>query len=115
MLIEELHHLMNLDPDTGIQHFIDGPAMDDRIREWFETPEGTVADLPAWGHNLSQFKHAPINPTLNVLVKVAILKKMPVDIRNLVITNIAIQFKEIDLFHVVVVHRIGKYVDAVLI
>lgn len=115
MIIEELEHLMALNPDTGIERLVDGPAMDDRIKEWFETPEGTVADLPGWGHNLSRYKHDPITPTLGVLVKTSILKKMPTDIRNLIITGIAVRFVEVDLFHVAVSHKIGTYVGEVLI
>jgi len=115
MIIEELEHLMALDPDTGIKRLTDGAAMDDRITEWFETPEGTVADLPAWGHNLSRYKHEPMTPTLAVLVKTSIIKKMPADIENLIITGIAVKFIEIDLFHVTISHRIGVYADEVLI
>jgi hypothetical protein len=114
-IIEEYHHLIELDPRTSITQFQDGEAMNDRIKEWFETPEGTVADLPAWGHNLLQFKHEPLSPSLSVMVKTAILRKMPVDIRNLFIIKIAVEFKEIDLCYTNIVHRMGTYVDGVLI
>jgi len=115
MLIEELQHLIKLNPDTGVERLVDGPAMDDRIREWFETPEGTVADLPSWGHNLTQFKHSPMTTSLEVVVKISIRKKMPIDIRNLIITQIAVEFREIDLFHVAISHKIGTYAGEVLI
>ncbi len=44
--IEEFDHLLELNPATEIKTYDDEDALADRIMEWLETPQGTVADLP---------------------------------------------------------------------
>lgn len=113
MIIEELDHLMDVAPTVGLVRYTDGDAMNDRIAEWFETPEGTVADLPAWGHNLVIFKHEPLDDNLEVAVSMAITRKLPVDIENLIITGIALEALEIDLCIVRIRHMLGEYAGEV--
>ena len=109
MVIEELQHLITLNPDTGVERLAAGKAMDDRIKEWLETPEGTIADLPAWGSNLMKYKHEPTTATLEVLIETSIITKMPKDIHNLVIRGISVKPMALDLFYVTIAHSIGTY------
>lgn len=74
-----------------------------------------MADLPGLGHNLAQFKHEPLDVSLEIRVAMAITKKLPKDIDNLIIQNIALVFLEIDLCVVRIVHSLGEYQEEVTI
>ena len=111
--IEEMDHLMELSPTTEVKTYDDESAMNDRIYEWLETPQGTVADLPSWGHNLGPFKFEPPGETLNVMAEMAIMTKMPQDIENLAILGINIEFVEIDCCKIVIRHRLGVFESTV--
>lgn len=115
MIIEELQHLINIDPDMGVEHLFDGPAVDDRIKEWFETPVGSMADHPSWGHNLAQFKHDPLDTTLEIRIKLAIFNKLPVDVRDIVIQSIGVEFIDIYRCKVLINHQIGIYTGEVIL
>lgn len=96
---------------TGINHdvdrFADGEALGERIKEWVETPEGTIADIPDWGHNLLGFKHDPQGVDLEVAIEMSIARKMARDIRDLVLLGISVEYLEIDLFKIVIRHQFG--------
>lgn len=111
--IEEFDHLMGLHPTTEVRTYDDGKALTDRISEWLETPQGTVADLPGWGHNLAALKHEPQGVNLNVLAEMSIAVKMPQDIENLVIQDIIIEFMEIDLCKITINHYLGNYKESI--
>lgn len=111
--IEELDHLMELKPTTEVKVYEDDDALTDRICEWFETPQGTVADLPGWGHNLSGLKHEPQGTDLDVLAEMNIAVKMPQDIENLIIQNITVEFTEIDLCRITIIHHLGVYEESI--
>jgi phage baseplate assembly protein W len=112
--IEEFEWLMEID-ETGIAVVSDADAMSSRIQEWFCTPQGTVADLPTWGHNLTQYKHEPLGSDLEVMVAMSITEKMPMDVKNLQMRNIAIEFQEIDFCYVVIDFAIGVFEGEVTI
>ena len=85
--------------------------MSERIREWLATPEGTVAHDPSWGHNLLPFKHDPMGTqgtTLEVLITMALARKMPLDIEDLRLVAVQVEVLDIDLCRVSVVHQYGK-------
>ena len=107
--IEELDHLFNLTPNQGIERYADGPAMSDRIAEWMETPEGTVADHPSWGHVLRPFRHEPTDPNLAVFIEMAIVEKLPKDVQDIKIVGIRVDVIEIDQIYVVILHQFGVY------
>lgn len=107
-IITEYEHLMALAADEGLQKLYDVEALYDRITEWFQTPEGTIADLPAWGHNLSPFKHDPTTGLyIEVMLEMAILKKLPRDVKNLEIVALRVDYPEIDLCKVTIAHRLA--------
>ena len=108
-ILTEYQHLMELDPDLGLQVLYDTDGMHDRIHEWFETPQGSIADHSSWGHNLGPFKHEPLNSTTEVLLEMAILKKLPRDVRNLFISGVHVTYSAIDLCFVTIEHGLVRY------
>lgn len=106
--IEEMNHLMDMD-SKGIELYNDGRALSDRISEWLSTPQGTVADHPAWGNNLFAFQHEPPGTTLNVMLEMSIIEKLPIDIRDLLILGISAEFEEIDYAVITIRHQLGTY------
>jgi hypothetical protein len=113
--IQELDHLLQLAPSQGVKVYDDEQAMAERITEWLECPAGTVADYPSWGHNLSAFQHEPEGSDLAPIMEMAIAEKMPVDIPDLVISGISVNFTGIDLCQVIILHQIGVYAQSVSI
>lgn len=112
-VIEELDHLLELNPTTELKKYEDEDALYDRICEWFETPQGTVADIPDWGHNMASLKFEPPGETLNVMAEMAIMVKMPRDIENLIIQSVDVEFTEIDLCQITINHSLGNYEETV--
>lgn len=102
-------------PESDIKRFDDGEAMAERIREWLDTPEGTMAHHPSWGHNLSQFKHDPLcaGGNLEVLIEMAIARKLPVDVQGLILKGVNVVVKEIDLCRVEILHQFGAQSEEV--
>jgi phage baseplate assembly protein W len=111
--IEEVDHLLELNPTTEVRKYDDEDALQDRIFEWLETPQGTMADLPGWGHNLAVLKHEPQGVNLNVVAEMSIMTKMPQDIENLVIQGVSVEFSEIDLCKIVITHRLGVFEEKI--
>lgn len=108
-IITEYQHLMDLSPHEGLETLYDVEALHDRIYEWLQTPQGTVADLPAWGHNLSPFKHDPPGPNIEVMLEMAIAKKLPQDVENLEIVGLRVEYPEIDMVKITIRHRLATY------
>lgn len=106
--IEELDHLMETD-SAGIVGYEDEAALSDRIGEWCETPQGTVADLPGWGNRFAYMKHEPPGIDLEIMAEMDVIEKLPVDIKNLVVTGIVIEFREIDLLYIGINHYLGNF------
>ena len=94
--IEEKSYLLNTS-EYGLTLFQDAAALEDRINEWFDTPAGTVADFPSWGHNLTQFKFEPPGIILNSMTEMAIIDKIRYDIPDILVKMINVEFTEIDL------------------
>jgi len=111
--IEEFDHLFELNPTTEIKKYDDEEALSDRIVEWLETPQGSLADLPGWGHNLIALKHEPQGVNLDVMAEMSITIKMPADIENLIIQSVSVEFMEIDLCRVVIRHRLGIFEEKI--
>lgn len=103
--------------ETGISHevdrSVDGDALSERIREWMETPEGTIADIPDWGHNITGFKHDPQGVDLEVAIEMSIARKMARDIKNLILLGILVEYLDIDLFKIVIRHQFGDTVGEI--
>jgi hypothetical protein len=93
--------------NADVERFEDGQALSERIREWLETPQGTVADLPGWGHHLTGFKHDPQSTHLAVAIEMSIARKLAQDIKDLILLGVGVEFIEIDLFKIIIRHQFG--------
>ena len=96
-------------PQQEIQKLEEGRAMSERIAEWLATPEGTVAHNPSWGNNLRYFKHDPMSPgsNLEVLIELALTRKLPLDIEDLILLGVKVEALEIDACKITIVHQYG--------
>jgi len=110
--IEELEHLMVMD-DSGVSVHTDEAALNERLREWFETPMGTVADLPSWGHPLLMLKFEPPGVNLNIMAEMLITEKLPRDISSLQLRSVSVEFDEIDLLRVNIDYALGTLQESV--
>lgn len=111
-VIEEFDHLMRGDL-TGLALYENSDALDDRIAEWLDTPEGSIADMPWWGNRLSRLKHEPIGINLQVMTEMSIAQKLPVDVRNIDLRGIRVEVAEIDLIRVIIQYQLGTFVGEV--
>ncbi|MBF0121712.1 MAG: hypothetical protein HQK79_23020 [Desulfobacterales bacterium] len=108
MALIEKDHLLNLSFE-GLKEYRGGDALNDRIYEWFETPQGTISDNPSWGNALWLLKHEPPSMTLNVAAEMIIVEKIAKDIEDLSVKGIQVEFLEIDLMKITISHRFGEY------
>lgn len=107
MITQEGSHLMATGENADVERYDDANAISERIIEWLETPEGTVADIPWWGNNLVGFKHDPQGSRLEVLIEMSIARKMSKDIRELILLGVGVEYVDIDLFKVLIRHQYG--------
>ncbi len=112
--IEEFDHLFRGDP-AGLAIRAGASGLEDRIQEWLATPEGTVADIPWWGNQLSFLKHEPQGVHLEVLAEMLIAKKLPSDIRNIVMKSVRVVNTEIDLVKILIEYQYGVYIGEVVL
>lgn len=113
--IFDADHLIKTDISADVKRYEDGDSIGERIKEWLETPEGTVADLPDWGHNLIGFKHDPQSPATEILIEMAIASKISLDIKDLVLLGVGVEYLDIDLFSVTIRHQYGGTVSQLLL
>ena len=109
MAFEEKSWQMNSAPDKDVKSYEEAEAMQERIREWLATPEGTVAHNPSWGHTLRRFKHDPlaIGNGLDILITMELVRKMPIDIDDLRLVAVNVDVLDIDLCKLTIVHQYG--------
>jgi hypothetical protein len=109
-MLEEFDHLMELsisDQDALARY--QGPnALNDRIMEWFQTPEGTIADFPSWGNMLKIFQHEPPTVHLEVVMEARIISKLSNDC-GVAIMGIRIDFLDIDLCRIQILYDGGMF------
>lgn len=106
-IVKEASRFIRSGADEEVSKYLDEQGLAERIYEWLETPMGTMANNPAWGNNLSAFKHDPGNASLGILMELAIASKLPIDVRDLKMVGVKVEFLEIDLCKVVIRHQFG--------
>jgi hypothetical protein len=115
MSVYDAEHLITSGINADVERFEDGDAINERIIEWLETPEGTVADIPSWGHNLLGFKHDPQGKQLEILMEMSIAQKLTKDIRDINLRGIRIEYLDIDMFLVMIIHQYGGTVSKLVL
>lgn len=106
--MKELNHLLNVD-SGGLEIAAEGKAMTNNINEWFANAEHTIADNPAWGHNLAPYQFIAQTEDDAVMMEMSILEKLPVDVRGLSIKAIRVTFPSIDGFLIEIQHQYSVY------
>lgn len=109
-MLNEADFLLGSAPKEEIRRQREGAGMSERIREWLATDEGTLAHHPAWGSNLGQFKFEPLSKEsgIDVVIMLAITRKLPQDIEGVIVTGIDVQILDVDLCKVVIQHNFGR-------
>jgi len=111
----ELDYLFDLNSD-GIQQYSGGDGMNNRIMEWLATPEGTVADDPEWGHPLRPFQFDPTGGSdLEVSVQLAVVRKIRLDINDIIVKSIAVETSDIDSMIIYINHNYGEFLETISI
>lgn len=106
--MDELDYKLEID-SHGLEVHKEGLAINNNIEEWLDTPEGTVANNPAWGHNLKPLQFEPDGEETSILIEMAISQKLPLDVRGLRIVAVRVYFPEFDKCQVVIQHQYGKF------
>ncbi len=107
MAIFDANYLLSSAAEADIRKYTDGAAMSARLQEWLDTPEGSVAHDPSWGHNLTPFKFDPQSKDLAIQIEMSITRKLPLDIEDIQIRGIEVTFLDKDMIKVVIVHQFG--------
>jgi hypothetical protein len=100
--IKEYNWLMESSQTEEIKTYADSDAAGQQISEWLGTPEGSVADLPAWGNNLSAFKHEPNGINLQVMAEISIFQKILIDIPDINLKRVGVEFPGIDIAKIII-------------
>lgn len=106
--MEELDHLLSTD-QQGLRVLTDGQALNNNIEEWLDTPEHTVADNPAWGHNLTPFLFEAPSDDLAVAMEISIAEKLPADVEGAQVSGVRVSWSGIDCCLVTVQHQYGLF------
>ena len=111
-MIDELEHQLSL-AQSGIQQMNGTDGMNNRIREWLATPEGTMAEKPRWGHNLRGYQFDPPGPMMAIEIEMSLVRKIRQDVRDLTIRGISVEVTEIDMINLFIIHDNGIFKDEI--
>ena len=106
--MHELDHLLAVSREGLVTH-TDGAALNNNIEEWFDNPEHTIADNPAWGHNLKPLLFEPPSDDLAVAIEMSIQEKLSRDVTGITIKAIRVDWPSIDSCRVVLLHQHGTF------
>ena len=106
--MQELNHLLDVDRE-GLAVSVEGKALNNNISEWFDNAMHTIADNPAWGHNLKPFQFISQTEDDAVMIEMAIIEKLPADVRGLDIRAVRVSFPAIDVFKIEIQHQYGRH------
>ena len=104
--MQELDYLLALD-NRGIKQHGDAEAMNNNIRDWLANPVCSVADQPSWGHNLTPFRFAAQGDDTEAMVEMAIISKLPKDVRGLSIAGVRVYWSDFDECQITIRHQYG--------
>lgn len=108
----EIDYLLRINAE-GIQHFDSVDGMNNRIMDWLSTPEGTVADAPAWGSPLRSIQFQPTSMHLEIELQMTVVQKIRYDVRDITVRGIDVSFPEKDLCRIVIFHNLGIFDESI--
>lgn len=107
-MLDELEYQLAL-AQNGIKQMSGQEGMNNRIREWLATPEGTMADKPRWGHNLRGYQFDPPGPILAIEMELSVVRKLRQDVADVTVRGIALEIDDIDRINLVIIHDYGVF------
>ena len=96
---------------AGIITHVGAEAINNNLREWFETPYGSMADNPDWGHRLTPFQFQPTDDLTAILIEMSIVSTLPYDIPSVQLRGVRVVYSEIDLCRIILQHQYGLFTD----
>lgn len=109
-VFSEFEFLFDINAE-GIKQVSSVDGMNNRIKDWLYTPEGTVADNPSWGSPLRGVQFEPHSPYLEIEIQMAIVQKIRRDVRDLTVRAVSVSFPNIDMAHIIIYHDLGVFED----
>lgn len=95
--MKEIDYLMTLGTNGLKEYSGELESKAAMLREWLDTPVGSIYGMPSWGNILAQFKHDPTNQVhVQVTIESRLLQKLSQDLPDLKITGIGYSEREID-------------------
>ncbi|HHA1396849.1 hypothetical protein [Enterobacter soli] len=95
--MKEIDHLMTLGTNGLKQYSGQLESKAAMLREWLDTPVGSVYGNPGWGNILSQFKHEPTNLAhVQAAMESRLLTKLSEDLPDLKVNGIGYTEREFD-------------------
>lgn len=107
-MLDELEYRLELG-QSGIRQIDGAEGLNNRIREWLSTPEGTMADKPRWGHPLRPFQFDPPSQVLAVELELSLVRKIRQDVADVTIRGIGVTINEIDRITLIILHELGIF------
>lgn len=104
--MQELDYLLVLD-HRGIKQHSDADALNNNIRDWLVNPMHSIADQPSWGHNLTPFRFSPQGDDTEAMIEMAIIRKLPKDVKGLSISGVRVHWQSFDECHITIQHQYG--------
>lgn len=102
----ELDYLLALD-SRGIKEYTGAEALNNNIKDWLANPMHSIADNPAWGHNLTPYQFAPHGADTEAMIEMAILNKLPKDVKGLSVSAVRVSWPDIGGCYVQITHQLG--------
>lgn len=79
--MNEIDSLMGADSAGVITFEGDAGSKYARLKEWFDTPEGSVYGMPSWGNPIQGYKHEPTGGDyLAIHLESKIMSKLNIDL-----------------------------------
>lgn len=107
-MLDELEYRFDLG-QSGIKQLSGAEGLNNRIREWLSTPEGTMADKPRWGHPLRPFQFDPPSPMLAIELELTLVRKIRADVADVTIRGIGVSISEMDRIDLTIIHDLGIF------
>ena len=104
--MNELDYLLGLD-SQGIKTHSQEEALNNRIRDWFANPVGTIADRPEWGSNHQDFQFSPEGSNTEAMMEMSLISKMRMDLKGISIRGVRVSWQSIHECTVTLLHQFG--------